>query len=332
MSGIDSIHNNFFQKVFSEAANVEAFLKFVLPAALQNQLDFTAISLDPTSYVSEEYKASFSDLAVKCRTKVEELPIDIYFLFEHKSYQDKGVLVQLLRYMSVMWQRDRDEKKPLRVIVPLVFYHGEGSWQIPTQFIEQFSIAEEWKPFLLNFTYVLFDVNAWDWEAESSRPLRENVFLLSAMMLMKAAFSKDLHLIRQMFQLWHQIGFTQEQERINFLLIYVAETQDTSIAKLEKMAEETNLQGEQIMPTLAQRLRDEGIEKGYLLDRQEVLIMLLSTRFHLNESEKQAIRQVDEIEKLTAALKLVVTTQTKEEILESLKNGHLQQTTPTNSN
>lgn len=332
---MDNLHNNFFQKVFSEVANTEIFLKVALPAALLNRLDFSEISLDPISYISEEYKASFSDLVVKCRTQAEEVPVDIYILFEHKSYQDKGVLVQLLRYMSLMWQRDSDEKKPLRVIVPLVFYHGEGSWQIPAQFVEQFSIADEWKPFLLNFSYVLFDATAWDWQAESSQPLRENVFLLSAMMLMKAAFSRDLQLIRQMFQLWHQIGFMREKERINFLLIYVAETQDISIATLQKIAEETKLQGEQIMPTLAQRLREEGIEKGiergYLLDRQEVLILLLSTRFHLSDSEKQAIRAVNELEKLTAALKLVVKAQTQEEVMESLKSSHLNETSSTHS-
>jgi hypothetical protein len=169
------------------------------------------------------------------------------------------------------------------VIVPLVFYHGEGSWQIPIQFIEQFNLADELKPFLLNFRYVLFDTNARDWQAESSRPLKENVFLLSAMLLMKAAFSKDLQLIRQVFQLWHQMGFIHEKERITFLLIYVTATQDIPATQLEKMLEESKLKGEEVMPTLAQRWKEEGlqqgieqgIERGYLLDRQEVLIMLL---------------------------------------------------------
>jgi hypothetical protein len=65
------------------------------------------------------------------------------------------------------------------------------------------------------------------------------------------------------------------------------------------------------MPTLAQRLREEGM--------QQALIMQLSTRFHLNEGEKQFIGAVTELEKLAAALKLVVTAQTKDEVLQSLK-------------
>jgi len=321
MSSIENIHNNFFTRVFSEVANVATFLKVALPEELQNRLDLAEMTLDPTSYVSEQYRSSFSDIVAKCRTKAEELSVDVYFLFEHKSYQDKGVLIQLLRYMSLMWQKDSEEKKPLRVIIPLVFYHGEGSWQIPTQFVEQFSVDDELKRFLLNFSYVLFDTNAWDWQAESNRPLKENIYLLSAMLLMKAAFRKDLELIKQVFQLWHQMGFVNEKERIAFLLIYVMETQDIPVTQLEKLLEETKLKGKTAMPTLAQRLRDEGIEKGYLLDRKEVLVMLLSTRFHLTENEKQFIREVDEMERLTAALKLVVTAQTKEEVLKSLEAG-----------
>jgi hypothetical protein len=41
----------------------------------------------------------------------------------------------------------------------------------------------------------------------------------------------------------------------------------------------------------------------------------------LNEAEKQFVREVNDLEKLAAAIKLVVTAQTKEEVLESLKAG-----------
>jgi predicted transposase/invertase (TIGR01784 family) len=314
MADIDKIHSNFFTNVFSNVANVETFLKVVLPKALQHQLDLTEIILDPTSYVSEEYKPSMSDIVAKCRTKAENLPVDIYFLFEHKSYQDKRIFLQLLKYMYLMWQKNSGEKKPLRIIIPLVFYHGKDPWQMPTHFIEQFHASGELKDFLLNFSYILFDTNSWDWEAENSRPLKENIFLLSAMLLMKAAFHKDLQIIRQMFQLWHQMGFILEKELIIFLLIYVVQTQDIPPVQLQEMLEESKLKGDEIMPTLAQRWREEG----FLLDKQEVLIMQLDTRFRLGENEKHLIREIKEADKLDAALRLVVTAQTKEEILKKL--------------
>jgi hypothetical protein len=315
MADIDKLHNNFFTRVFSYVANVETFLKFVLPKELQHQLELVKITLDPTTYVSDEYKSSMSDIVAKCRTKAGNIPVDIYLLFEHKSFQDKGVFIQLLKYMHLRWQQDHEEKKPPRVIIPVVFYHGANPWQIPTQFVEQIPITGELKPFLLNFSYILFDANSWDWEAESSQPLKENIFLLSAMLLMKAAFHKDLQLIRQMFQLWHQMGFVLEKELIIFLLIYVVQTQDIPPVQLKEMLEESKLKGEEIMPTLAQRWREEG----FLLDKQEVLIMQLDTRFRLGENEKQLIRAIKEVDKLDAALRLVVLAQTKEEILKGLE-------------
>ena len=88
--------------------------------------------------------------------------------------------------------------------------------------------------------------------------------------------------------------------------------------QLKEMLEESKLKGEEIMPTLAQRWREEGMQQGFLLDKQEVLIMQLDTRFRLGENEKQLIRDIKEADKLDAALRLVVTAQTKEEILKKL--------------
>jgi predicted transposase/invertase (TIGR01784 family) len=317
MANIDNIYDNFFRKVFSETANVETFLEAELPRELYQQLDLAELALDPTSYISEAYKESLSDLVVKCRTKADGTPVDIYILFEHKSHQDKKVLRQLLRYMYLMWEKDGDAKKPLRVIIPLVFYHGKDPWQIPTQFVQQFPVADELKRFLLNFEYVLFDANQWDWESESSQPLKQNIYLLSAMLLMKAAFQQNIEIIRQVFRLWGQMGFVREKERINFLMIYIAETQDIPAPELTKMLEESKIKGEVAMPTLAQRLRDEG----HLLGKQEDLIMLLAARFQLSEIEKQLIKEINEADKLNTALKMVITAETKENVLGILRNG-----------
>jgi len=77
------------------------------------------------------------------------------------------------------------------------------------------------------------------------------------------------------------------------------------------------------MPTLAQRWIDEGKlkgkEEGMQQGMQQALLTLLVTRFQLDEAEKQFISAVNELEKLSAALKLTVTAQTKDEVLKSLQ-------------
>lgn len=115
--------------------------------------------------------------------------------------------MQLLRYMQLMWEKDGDEKKPLCIIIPLVFYHGKEAWHLPRRFVQQFAAPPSVKNLLLDYEYILFDTNAWDWEAEGNQPLQLSVFLLSAMLLMKAAFQQNLEIIRHVFQLWGQMGF-----------------------------------------------------------------------------------------------------------------------------
>lgn len=184
--------------------------------------------------------------------------MDVYLVFEHKSYPDKRIFIQLLHYMYRMWHSDVQEKKSLRVILPVVFYPGKGRWKIPTRFVEQFTVASQLKAYLLDFPYILFDTNRWDWQEEKNRPLRDNIFLLSAIVLMKASARQNIELIRKMFQLWNKMGFVGEKEIIKFLMVYVSETQEINYSKLNKILEESQIPGEEIMPTLAQRLREEG--------------------------------------------------------------------------
>lgn len=83
------------------------------------------------------------------------------------------------------------------------------------------------------------------------------------------------------------------------------------------------------MPSLAQRLREEGkeqgmqqgMQQGHLLGKQEALILLLSNRFQVTEMEKQLIAGVKDKEKLNTALQMVITVDAKEKVLSVLKNG-----------
>lgn len=287
------------------------------------------ITLDPTSHVSEAYQEAFSGVVAKCRTKAEEASADIYRLIEHKSHPEKKILMPLLRYMQLMWQKDGDEKKPLRIIMPFVFYHGKEVWRLPRRFVQRFVAPPSAKNLLLDYEHILFDTNAWDWAAEGNHPLQLNVFLLSAMLLMKAAFQQNLEIIRHVFQLCGQVGFVAGTDRINFVMICIAETLDLPLKKLTRMLDESKIQGENLTPSAAQRLRAEGkeqgmqlgMQQGHLLGKQEALILLLSNRFQVTEVEKHFIAGAKDTEKLNTALQMVITADAKEKVLSVLKNG-----------
>ena len=96
---------------------------------------------------------------------------------EHKSYKDKKVILQLLSYMLKMWKRDMGDKRPLRIIIPLVFYHGRKKWDIPVKF-------------------------------------RENINLLTGIVLMKNVYYNNYSNLRYIFNLWAKTGLIGEKEYI----------------------------------------------------------------------------------------------------------------------
>lgn len=138
-------------------------------------------------------------------------------------------------------------------------------------FVEQFAVSNGIKKFLLDFPYVLFDTKDWNFREEKNGGLSDNVFLLTAVTLMKSAFNEDFEVIREIFKFWHESGFIRERENMLFFLAYLSETKDIDPEKLKKILEESQIDGGDIMQTLAQRLRDEGRYEGRNEGRNEGL-------------------------------------------------------------
>jgi len=263
---ISQVHNNMFTKVFSELENVRAFLNLVLPQRLKESLDLSHIEIEFTNYISEALKNAYSDLVVKTRLinppTEKKSRADIYILLEHKSSPEKKSLVQVLKYMYLEWQNDLENGLPLRPIIPMIFYHGKKKWNLPLNFVDQFNVDPAVKEYLLNFNYVLFNTDEWDFFAEENSGLKENVFLLTALTLMKNAFNDDRTVVDEILKFWHRKGFTNNREIIITCLTYMLEIRDISLEELQKSWEESKIDGGDVMPSLAQRLRDEGKEQG----------------------------------------------------------------------
>ena len=254
------IHDKFFKQVFSETDNIKDFLTMALPKELKEEIDWNFLTLDTTSYVSEELEDYFSDVVAHTRLKEKHHNVDIYFLFEHKSYYDKGVLLQLLQYMLLMWQRDSKEKKPLRVIIPLVFYHGQKKWDIPREFKDLFPVKESLKHYLLNFRYLLVDTLNRDFQE-----VKPNAYLWSALLLMKTVFSQDFKLIAQVLDRCIETGLIHNDRVFIILFSYILETKDVEEVKHYLEERKRN----ELMATFVEKIRQEGEIKGKMEGKME---------------------------------------------------------------
>jgi len=261
-----------FTSVFGKVDNAKVLLKKVLPEKLKKRIDYSSIEIEDTDYVSKQFGEYYSDIVVKVKMKSKDggkIPTDICFIVEHKTEGRKKIFIQILKYMVEEWQKDIDEKRTLRIIIPIVFYHGERKWTIPRFFVDQFEVEDEVKEFLLNYRYFLFDAKPWDFRTERNKELKDNVFLLTALALMKYAYTDETEGIEEIFRFWYEKGFTEDIEDVVFFLIYISDTKNISRDQLKKMLEDSKIEGGGIMQTLGDRMRKEGIEIGEKIGIEE---------------------------------------------------------------
>ncbi len=160
------VHNNFFLKTFQDKINTKDFISGVLPREITQKLDFSTLEIEDGTHVDDQLKTHLSDLTVKVKTKTEK-PVDLYFLFEHKSYNDKTILWQLLKYQFYMFEKDYNEKRDFRTIIPIVFYHGPSKWSLNKKFSVFTGVPEYFRKYMLNFEYILYDTKHFSFCEES---------------------------------------------------------------------------------------------------------------------------------------------------------------------
>ncbi len=193
----------------------------------------------------------------------DRISADIYILFEHKSYQDRSIYFQLLRYMYLMWQEDIREGRELRVIVPYVFYHGRGRWRLEREFKDVFDVEEEVKRYILNYRYILFDTNDEEMFGKVSRRLRDNFILLGDLMLMKDIYKFNKKVFESVLDVFvkargREEFFDELIRALNYVVMSTEIREEDIISVLDKK----ELKGGEIVPSLARRWYEEGKEIG----------------------------------------------------------------------
>lgn len=278
MKNNPSPHDSLMARLFSSKKNVRDFLKQYLPPEIREEINLTKISIDMNQYISDELKKFTSDIVIKTETKRKKnqraAELDIYILFEHKSYHDNKIMIQLLRYMYLMYQKDSDEGRPCRIIIPFVFYHGKAGWKIPNSFQEQFPVNHVFKKYCLNYKYILFDTHRWDFDEEMKKSISRNIETFTSIMLLKSAFEKNIDFLVKVIDFLRQNDFLETEgidsnSHLIIILEYISQTRDITLDELNNIINKSGIEGDKIMPTLAQRLAEKGKKEGIQIGLQE---------------------------------------------------------------
>ena len=152
VNGTNNPHDALFKSMFSVKENLQDLLLGTLPKEVLQGLKPETLKYDPCEYVDDELNPYFKDIS--CNLKYGHRNIKVSLLYEHKSYPDKNIHIQLLRYILNVWENQIANKEELTPVIIMVFYHGKRKWK-DSGFVK--NVPEELKRFVPLFDYALFD-------------------------------------------------------------------------------------------------------------------------------------------------------------------------------
>lgn len=180
----------------------------------------------------------------------------LYFLFEHKSDLDAKTPRQIFRYMNQIWEEIEKQKQSspkLPIIIPVIVYHDDHPWNIGNSIRPLFEVIDGAQRYLPDYESVIIDLTQLD-ETRIRGTLK--AFLMS---LKYSRTQQMLVKIPEILSLVDDPG----SEYYKTVLIYIG-----SVLPKEKkdaffwIIQSELKDGDSIMKTIADALRDEAEEKG----------------------------------------------------------------------
>ena len=256
-----------------------------------SQLDVHTIVRVDKSYILQDFNAQEADLVYRLKIKGQE--VIFYLLLELQSTVDFQMPYRLLLYMTEIWRdvlkntpKEMAERKDFRLppVVPLVLYNGADNWTVERRFRETLAGGELFGDELIDFRYLLIDVNRYEEET-----LKELPNLIKAVMLLDRKGTSE-SLIRRLkeiagflktvpaedyglFKSWFQtIAIQSMPEHAAEVSRIIAESSPEEVTRMiynfeltvKEMKEEATLLGEA-------RGKAEGILEGKLDNARRML-------------------------------------------------------------
>ncbi len=260
MTTPNNIHDRLFRETMSQRDLAVDFLNNYLPATIRNHLRLETLSIAKDSFIGKDSKDYYF----------------VYFLFEHKSYPDGVVALQILRYMLEIWELYRkqhpgDGKLPL--IIPIVVYHGAAkqeakslSWLIDVPVADLLAYVPD------------FDMTFYDFSPRSELEIKGMIALRLLLSCFRAKNTPQaVHRVMEIFNLLNELD--EDESSMHWLEVifrYLLETMDVSEQTMQDIAHEALSPGKEgTIMTLAERL----CERGEMQGRSAIVLRLIRKRF-----------------------------------------------------
>ena len=175
-----------------------------------DKIDAGTLRLDDKTYILPDFSKKESDLVYHLTIEGQE--VIFYVLLELQSTVDFQMPHRLLFYMVEIWRNflkniseEETKRKGFRLpaIVPMVVYNGLGKWTVPQNYRDLLSGQEFFAENILNFKYILIDINRFREEELLKLPN-----LIKAVFLMDRARNQE-EIMQQFYKIENILtGFT----------------------------------------------------------------------------------------------------------------------------
>ena len=276
---IINIHDKFFQETFTRQEIAGSFLTHYLPRSLLRQVDMRTLTIVKDSFIDKELREHFSDILYTVQFRGTEL--HIYLLFEHKSYREPLVALQILRYKVKIWEqyvKKHPKAAKIPPVFPMLLYHGRNKWSVPRNFqaIVKQSGDGLLKKYIPEFSYRLCDISHLP-----DDKIRGDVLGKMVLLVAKYVFRPDLReKLPEILSLLHAVADRRTAlEILEVLLRYVVRaTEKFDEGDIIEIMEQTSM-GDDIMQTFIDKYINQGIGQGIQQGEARILLRQMEARF-----------------------------------------------------
>ncbi|MGO5544005.1 Rpn family recombination-promoting nuclease/putative transposase [Blautia sp. HCP3S3_H10_1] len=144
--------------------------------------DIEDVSRKYRAFLGVEYESdTIKKVYIRKTDGTLEREVYVISLIEHKSDIDYDVAMQLLRYMTAIWQeykksqdkkvKESSKRKSFRypLIIPIVYYEGAKRWTADLHLKDRIEFAEQMEKYIPDFTYQVVSVNEYTNEELSKK-------------------------------------------------------------------------------------------------------------------------------------------------------------------
>ncbi len=164
-------HDRGYRELLSSKRAFLELLKTFVREEWTKDIDEDSLVRVEKSYILQDFSEKEADIVYRLKTKGND--VIFYVLLELQSTVDYLMPFRLLLYMVEIWRdiydntpEDERGRKGFRlpVIIPAVLYNGANNWTAALRFKEILAGYRQFEKHVLDFRYILFDVNRYDVE------------------------------------------------------------------------------------------------------------------------------------------------------------------------